>query len=441
MIERRLWSVAALALGLVTVVLVVLVAIDRFPEGLSVVACLLLAADASWEGICRRGIMRKLAWAAAVLLLAAAIVIEVIEERLLQDVLLVIGIAGALAATRMAFSVRFKWPRVQPPTHPVLLYNPLSGAGRDAHVRLADEARSRGIEPIEVLPGDDLDAIVRGAVAAGADAIAMAGGDGSQGAAAAIACQLEVPYACIPAGTRNHFALDLGVDRNDAIGALDAFVDGGERCVDLAEVNGRVFVNSVSLGLYANAVQRPDYRQAKFQTLLDTVPDLLGPEAEPLNLLWSGAAGEQPVVATVVSNNPYRLGHALGSGTRPKLDSGRLGVAVLQPTAPSPNGAVTRRLAVQQWTVPTFEIQAGEPLAAGIDGEPAQLHPPLRFRILPGALRVRVSRHHPGASPSALWPDTLRHTIRALATFAVHGGPRRHPGPATHEDLIRTEGR
>ena len=106
----------------------------------------------------------------------------------------------------------------------------------------------------------------------------MAGGDGSQAIVAAVAAELDLPYACIPAGTRNHFALDLGVDRDDVVGALDAFVEGGrERRVDLAEVNGRVFVNNVSLGVYAEAVQRSGYRDAKLRTLLDTVPDALGP--------------------------------------------------------------------------------------------------------------------------------------------------------------------
>ena len=84
--------------------------------------------------------------------------------------------------------------------------------------------------------------MVRNAVDAGADALAMAGGDGSQAVVAKVAAELDLPYACIPAGTRNHFALDLGVDRDDVVGALDAFVTGaGERRVDLAEVNGQVF--------------------------------------------------------------------------------------------------------------------------------------------------------------------------------------------------------
>src|SRR5438477_9555166 len=105
----------------------------------------------------------------------------------------------------------------------------------------------------------------------------MAGGDGSQAIVADIAAERGLPYACIPSGTRNHFALDLGVDRDDVVGALDAFVDGGERRVDLAEVNGRTFVNNVSLGLYAEAVQRAGYRDAKVRTLLETVPKLFEP--------------------------------------------------------------------------------------------------------------------------------------------------------------------
>src|SRR5204863_2500437 len=98
----------------------------------------------------------------------------------------------------------------------------------------------------------------------------MAGGDGSQALIATIAAELGLPYACIPAGTRNHFALDLGVDRDDVAGALDALIGGRERLVDLAYVNGRVFVNNVSLGVYGDAVQKAGYREAKIRTLLDT---------------------------------------------------------------------------------------------------------------------------------------------------------------------------
>src|SRR4029077_1339160 len=136
--------------------------------------------------------------------------------------------------------------------------------------------RARGVEPVELQRGDDLATIVRQAIERGADALGMAGGDGSQVIVAAIAAEHDLPYICVPAGTRNHFALDLGVDRDDVVGALDAFTTGGERVVDLAEVNGRVFVNNVSLGLYAEAVQKAGYREAKIRTILATAPESLG---------------------------------------------------------------------------------------------------------------------------------------------------------------------
>jgi hypothetical protein len=238
-----------------------------------------------------------------------------------------------------------------------------------------------------------------------------------------IAAELDLPYACIPAGTRNHFALDLGVDREDVVGALDAFVNGGERRVDLAEVNGRVFVNNVSLGLYAEAVQQPGYREAKLHTLLDTVPDSIGPDAKPPDLSWDSPVGKQSAVAILVSNNAYRLGRALGSGTRPRLDQAVLGVTVLAPTASDADGTMRRRLGKEQWITPTFEIAADSDVPAGIDGEAIRLDPPLRFRIRPGALRVRIAPQHPGASPSALEPDQPWRTIGVLTSLLIHGAP------------------
>ena len=198
----------------------------------------------------------------------------------------------SLAASRAAFAIHVDLPRVPAPSHAVLFFNPKSGGGKAERFKLADEARARGIEPIELGPPWDLEALVRGAIDRGADALAMAGGDGSQAIVAAIAAERGLPYACIPAGTRNHFALDLGVDRDDVVGALDAFVDGGERVVDLAEVNGRVFVNNVSLGVYAESVQKQEYRDAKIRTILDTVPDMLGPGGSELDLRWTGPGGQ-----------------------------------------------------------------------------------------------------------------------------------------------------
>ena len=285
---------------------------------------------------------------------------------------------------------------------------------------------------MELTPGADLAQLVRDAVANGADALAMAGGDGSQAVVAAIASELDLPYACIPAGTRNHFALDLGVDRDDVVGALDAFVDGGERRVDLAEVNGRVFVNNVSLGLYAEAVQRPGYREAKLRTLLDTVPDVMGPNSAGLDLAWTGPGGHehQSGAAVLVSNNRYRLGRAVGSGTRPRIDDGLLGITV----ASAPTGRGSQALAQRpwrEWSAPEFEVDSDRPVPAGVDGEAMTLQPPLRFRIRPGALTVRIARAHPGASPSAAIPERLWDGVRALVGVAAGRSPVATEGPAT----------
>jgi diacylglycerol kinase family enzyme len=242
----------------------------------------------------------------------------------------------------------------------------------------------------------------------------MAGGDGSQAIVAKVAAEKGLPYACIPAGTRNHFALDLGVDRDDVVGALDAFVDGGERTVDLAEVNGRVFVNNVSMGLYAEAVQRAGYREAKLRTLLDTVPDVLGPDREALDLRFAAPGGDerQSVVALLVSNNNYLQGRLLGGGTRPRIDDGELGIVAVNTPAGGGQAWV-------EWSAAAFDVESGTSVPAGIDGEAVTLDPPLRFRILPGVLRVRIAHAHPGASPSALEPDGMWAAVRALVGIAA----------------------
>src|SRR3990172_4813617 len=125
---------------------------------------------------------------------------------------------------------------------------------------LVDECHKRGIEPVVLGPEDDMLRLARDAADRGADVIGMAGGDGSQALVASVAAELGLPMVVVPAGTRNHLALDLGLDRDDVVGALDAFGEAREQPMDLADVNGHVFVNNVSLGLYAAIVRSPEYR-------------------------------------------------------------------------------------------------------------------------------------------------------------------------------------
>ena len=246
--RQQLAAIAALIVGTATIVFAIANAVSVFPRGLIVLACVLVAGVCAWYGVLRRGIARAAGLGVAALALVGALGLIAVDGTRFADLLIIAGLLVSLAASRAAFANHVDLPRAPAPRSAVLFFNPKSGGGKAERFKLADEARARGIEPIELGPPWDLEALVRGALDRGADALAMAGGDGSQAIVAAIAAENGLPYACIPAGTRNHFALDLGVDRDDVVGALDAFVDGGERLVDLAEVNGRVFVNNVSLG-------------------------------------------------------------------------------------------------------------------------------------------------------------------------------------------------
>src|SRR5260370_17787615 len=209
--------------------------------------------------------------------------------------------------------------------------NPKCGGGKAERFHLAEECRKRGIEPVVLRPGDDLHQLAEEAIAGGADVMGMAGGDGSQALVASVAARHDARYVCVPAGPRNHFALDLGLDRSDAVGAVGAFADGVERRIDLAAVNGRTFVNNASLGLYAEVVQSPAYRDAKLKTAAAILPDLLGPDATQLDLRYTGPDGEAQRTAhlILVSNDPYQLDYAGGRGTRARIDGGVLGIVAV----------------------------------------------------------------------------------------------------------------
>ena len=418
--SRRLAAIGSLGFAIGAGVLSVVLAIDRFPRGIAVLACLVVSLVAGWFALRHGGPRRLVAAAIGVLALVGTAVLLIDLGDFVADLAVVVAFAIAVALARVAFRVHVELPRAPKPSRPVLFFNPLSGGGKATRFHLVEEARGRGIVPIELGHGEDLRDLVAGAIEDGADALAMAGGDGSQAVVAEIAAARGLPYACIPAGTRNHFALDLGVDRDDVVGALDAFVDGGERHVDLAEVNGRVFVNNVSIGVYAEAVQRPGYRDAKIRTLLEVAPEKLGGDGSKPDLRWRGPDGEDgpTAVALLVSNNVYRLGAALGSGTRPHLDEGVLGIAAAEE---GPGRGLRVGLSLVQWQQPSFTVDADDPIPLGIDGEAVMLSPPLEFASMPGALAVRIAPGHPGASPSTVVPRGLAPAVAKLVRIAIEG--------------------
>jgi len=406
MTRRRGPAIAAIVLLALAAAGAIAIFVTHFPRGIFTVAFVVVGVVLAWGGIVRRGVGRWLRLTLGLLLLVAAVLLVVLVGPALAEVGVVLALVLAFVAARTAASLRVALPPATPPTRAVLFWNPRSGGGKAERFHLPDEARRRGIEPIELQPGEDLNELVRSAIASGADGLAMAGGDGSQAIVAAHAAREGLPYACIPAGTRNHFALDLGVDREDVVGALDAFVDGGERRVDLAEVNGQVFVNNVSLGLYAEAVQEQGYRDAKLRTIFDAVPAALGPDSEAPALRFDGADGTEQSsgAAILVSNNAYRFG-LVSAATRPRLDEGVLGVTIF--------GAQSSPLT--EWTAPAFEVRSDRRIPAGVDGEAVVLDAPLRFLARPGVLRVRIAPQHPGASPSADLPDSPWKALGQLA--------------------------
>jgi diacylglycerol kinase family enzyme len=250
--------------------------------------------------------------------------------------------------------------------------------------------------------GLDLEQLARDAVARGADCLGMAGGDGSQALVASIAVQHDLPFVCVSAGTRNHFALDLGLNRDDPRKSVYAFRDAVERRVDYATVNDRFFVNNVSLGVYATIVQQEGYREAKADTTKLLLPQLLGERTEPFDLQFVTPDGTDVdgSFLIMVSNNPYVVGPSLDLSQRRRMDTGRLGVfAVSARTGAQAAQVITLALAGRgawsghafQFECESFEVRSRSGKAyAGMDGEALELETPLLFRIHPLGLRMLV---------------------------------------------------
>ena len=437
-ISRRLLAVIALLASAAAIVLVPLSLYDNIGGLIVGIACLGLATMAMFAALVTRGAVRWIA-AAASLVLALAVIVDlvVIADDWLQALLLVALVAIAVGATRAvlrsALTDRLRISTlvpVPPPRRAVLVVNPKSGGGKAERFGLVDECARRGVEPIVLRGDDDLQTLAEQAAASGADVVGMAGGDGSQALVAGVAARHGIAHVCVPSGTRNHLALDLGLDRDDVVGALDAYGEAFERTIDLAAVNGLTFVNNVSLGLYAAVVESDEYRDAKVATTLDRLPDLLGKGVEPFRLRFTTPSGDYFDHAHVihVSNNPYAMHAFVGGGSRPRLDGGVLGVTTLRidRAADVPAlvalvkaGKVQSFQGYREWTATSFRVDADEPVRAGVDGEAMSLAPPLLFESRPGAVRVRVPRHARGLAPGALAEMPLARRLAALARIAA----------------------
>jgi diacylglycerol kinase family enzyme len=436
---QRAAAALALAAAVVAAGLLLLGVVLHVVAVLLGIVSMLIVITAGWYAVSRRGLRRVVALTVMVLALAGLTTALVFENLNGIALGLVIG-AAAVSVASARYALRpgsgathetSAHPRTaMRPGRGVLIMNLKSGGGKAERFRLAEECEKRGIEPVVLRPGDDLLRLAEGAIDSGADVIGMAGGDGSQALVATIASRRNVPHVCVPAGTRNHFALDLGLNRDDVVGALDAFTDGVDRRIDLASVNGRVFVNNASLGLYAKVVQSPEYRDAKLSTAAAMLPDLLGPDAPPLDLRYRGPHADYPTAHLIlVSNDPYRLDRIGGLGTRDRLDRGVLGIVAARIAdaaqarrfiALEAAGQVRRFPGWQEWRARRFEVGSGGPVEIGIDGEAMLMDPPLVFESLPGALTVRLPRRAAHRGPKARTAALLsRSTISELARMTV----------------------
>jgi diacylglycerol kinase family enzyme len=437
-LSRRVSAIVALAAVVAVTAIVLLVLARHLLWLLLAVACLWLAFAAAAYAITRTGARRLVASVVAVLGLVAPLLLVVVYGQLLPLVLLIALLALAGGATRYALGRDIRSLKsgptpgtaVGPARRPVLLMNPKSGGGKVERFGLVEAARRRGIEPIVLAPGDDLVRLAEEAVAGGADVLGMAGGDGSQALVAGVAMRHEVAFVCVPAGTRNHLAMDLGLDRDDVVSALDAFGAAVERRIDLGLIGDRVFVNNATVGLYAKIVQSPAYRDRKMGTALELLPAMLGPDAAPFDLRFTGPDGtEHPSAHLIlVSNDRYQLGRAEGFGSRRRMDTGSLGIVAARFRSSRDAAAFAQRRGAgrnrrpqgwMEWVDTSFEVRSGQPVEVGIDGEAMLLDPPIRFRIVPGALRVRIPLHAPGYSPAAAAPTPGWSTITALLQTAA----------------------
>ncbi|MEU6142790.1 diacylglycerol kinase family protein [Streptomyces sp. NPDC047081] len=382
-----------------------------------------LAGAGLWWALAHRGVPRLFGALLAVAAPVAVLVLYAVSGLWVVAMAALASWTAALACARSALR-RLRKPHgmhsrsARPPRRPVIIMNPRSGGGKVGRHDLVERAEALGARVIllDLDTNPDPVELARQAVAEGADLLGVAGGDGTQALVAGVAAEHGLPFMVVTAGTRNHFAMDLGLDRENPASSLDALTDGVELRIDLGDVSGRPFVNTVSFGTYAEIVQSPDYRDAKAATALDQLPDLLAGDAGTTLEVRADDKELHAPQALLVSNNPYARADPLAGGRRPRLDGGRLGVIAVRVEGAAQAAEVVllgeRAAGITSLTSRQVVVEAEEELiAVAVDGEALTLPPPVVCTVRPGALRVRVPRHRPGApyvAPSVDWRRVVR---------------------------------
>jgi diacylglycerol kinase family enzyme len=241
------------------------------------------------------------------------------------------------------------------------------------------------------------------AAAARGEVVVAGGGDGTVGAVAAGVREAGGVLGVIPLGTLNHFAKDLGLP-DDPAEAARAVTGGRERRVDVGEVNGVVFLNNASMGVYPRAVRaRDDLRDRRGWRKWPAMAVAMGRElarlqGHRLDVRVDGDAHALHTPGLLVSNNRYTM-RGLSPGTRDDLDAGELGIYVLRGVdrrtvwrmlGRAATGTLLRDPGLLARCAADVEVRArdGRPLPLAVDGEAVAPASALRLRVLPGALRV-----------------------------------------------------
>lgn len=371
-----------------------------------------------------------------------AVVAFYVYRRQLWEISLALLLTATAVATARGALIKARPPsgmpehRAPPAARPFLIMNPRSGGGKVGRFKLDDKAAALGAE-VTLLgePGQaDVAALARQAVADGADLLGVAGGDGTQALVAGIAAEHDLPFLVVSAGTRNHFAMDLGLDRERPDAGLDALSDGVETYLDLGLIGERTFVNNASFGAYAQIVQSPAYRDDKRGTTLRLLPEMLSGSGGPhLTVRIDDKVVVDAPKALLVSNNPYEFGDPAGLGRRARLDAGVLGViAITVDNAAQAVELLRGRHARGLRTLVAHEVLVDSDaprIPVGIDGEAVLMPTPVRLTIRPLALRVRLPRRRPGTPRPASGDEAVLH--RALAVGRIAATGRHSPGPRT----------